>query len=703
MCLLPTLVHALAIACLPASAASDCSMVWQTGWRNETLGGSHINTIEDREVADDFDFSGNLGRIIVEGYGPSGVSVPIDGVWVRFYAWTAAGPGALQSQRFIAAGDPHLRVLAAPQTLDILLAQPFQGSGKHFLSVQVDFAPSGTWWPWIGSDPTPQLSHAWVRDNLAGGGWGAYVDILGQVVDADMSFELYSAPIAGACASWVEEPTPIPNPEYTILRDLSVIGADDVWSVGHYKSTPPGSSEQFTLAMHWDGALWSTVPTPSPAPAPGMSNDYLWAVDSIASDDVWAGGEQNMQVPGGWVGSQPFAIHWDGSSWTEVVTPIPPTSIGAGYTGSSVLEIEAISTNDVWFLGRWNGPYPGTSSTRPAMAMHWDGSSITQFSTPVLAGAQSIHAADSSGPNNVWAIGSMTSAQTQYPYVLRWDGSTWSQVLMPPAGVTQSVHDISVLAPNDVYVLAIRNVGTGTGNFLMHYNGSGWTQAAVPALGSLHVKAANDIWIAGAQIQHFDGSAWSVVDDFSCIAGPSFAALDGVGSSLWAVGRQLSAGLFPLTVHSTAQSCGAFTYCTSSTTSNGCTPSIGSNGTPSATAGAGFVVNGSNFLNNKSCLLFYGTSGQAAIAFQGKILCVKSPIKRTPGTNTLGNPPPNDCSGAPAIDMNLFALGGLGGTPLPALTVPGTVVDCQWWGRDPGFAPPNNTQLSDGLEYVVLP
>jgi hypothetical protein len=90
--------------------------------------------------------------------------------------------------------------------------------------------------------------------------------------------------------------------------------------------------------------------------------------------------------------------------------------------------------------------------------------------------------------------------------------------------------------------------------------------------------------------------------------------------------------------------------------------------------------------NQKSGLLFYGANGRAALAFQNGTLCVDSPLKRTPVSSSAGNPlPANDCSGVYSIDMNAFAAGLIGGHPLPSLSLPCTTIDCQWWGRDPGF------------------
>ncbi len=144
--------------------------------------------------------------------------------------------------------------------------------------------------------------------------------------------------------------------------------------------------------------------------------------------------------------------------------------------------------------------------------------------------------------------------------------------------------------------------------------------------------------------------------------------------------------------------------CTAKVNSLGCTSSWFAVGASSAAATSGFELRGTQVINQKPGILLYGTSGPDTIPFQGGTLCVKAPISRSVPVNSGGAGPTfNNCTGIYHIDMNAFAAGLLGGTPKPALRVPGTRVTCQWWGRDPGFAPPNNTSLSMGLQYFVCP
>jgi hypothetical protein len=146
------------------------------------------------------------------------------------------------------------------------------------------------------------------------------------------------------------------------------------------------------------------------------------------------------------------------------------------------------------------------------------------------------------------------------------------------------------------------------------------------------------------------------------------------------------------------------TYCTSKTASIGCVPSIGGAGSMSASLSAGFVVHAVDALNDKSGLAFYSFSAPTATPFGGGWMCMQAPRYRTPVRNSGGSAPPaNDCSGVFSIDLNLFAAGLDGGNPRPELRVPGSMARVQWWGRDPGYAPPQNVLLSNALELTVGP
>ncbi|MBK8178348.1 MAG: PD40 domain-containing protein [Planctomycetes bacterium] len=142
-------------------------------------------------------------------------------------------------------------------------------------------------------------------------------------------------------------------------------------------------------------------------------------------------------------------------------------------------------------------------------------------------------------------------------------------------------------------------------------------------------------------------------------------------------------------------------YCTAKVNALGCTPSIGAAGAASAGAPAGFAVRATSVRNQKVGMLLYSLTGGSAGPFQGGFLCLSPPIRRVPGVGSGGSSAGNDCSGVFTVDFNAFARGLLGGTPDPSLGEPGTMVEAQWWGRDPGFQAPNNTTLSDALQFTV--
>lgn len=140
-------------------------------------------------------------------------------------------------------------------------------------------------------------------------------------------------------------------------------------------------------------------------------------------------------------------------------------------------------------------------------------------------------------------------------------------------------------------------------------------------------------------------------------------------------------------------------YCTAKTSSQGCLPAISAVGTPSASAGSGFVVACDGVPSGMIGLLFYSRDGAAAAPFQGGTLCLSGAITRTPGQDSGGTLPPGSaCDGHFALDFNAWIASGQD----PLLGLDSTVWS-QYWFRDPGFAPPNASGLSDAVAFLVCP
>lgn len=139
-------------------------------------------------------------------------------------------------------------------------------------------------------------------------------------------------------------------------------------------------------------------------------------------------------------------------------------------------------------------------------------------------------------------------------------------------------------------------------------------------------------------------------------------------------------------------------YCSAKQNSVGCTPNLSWLGAPSASAGSGFLIQASNVINRTSGMLIYSVQGRANTPFGGGTLCIAQPLRRTPVQNSGGSPTGVNCTGVYSFDFAAWIASGV-----DTSLVPGTLVDAQYYSRDPGFAAPNNIGLTAGFEFLLTP
>ena len=293
------------------------------------------------------------------------------------------------------------------------------------------------------------------------------------------------------------------------------VATSDVWVVGRLSP----SSGDMPLALHFDGSSWTQVAVPLPV---GSVSGSLGSVTGTSSSDVWAVGRSVGPGP-----ASPFIVHWDGTVWSVV-----PSATTAGASGLS--DVVAISPSDAWVVGSQSEPDPdhlGTNLTR-TLTEHWDGVSWSVVPSPNHPGSNVdiFMRVAASSSSNVWAIGQWNddsdSPRTWGNSIERWDGSSWRIVKHPfgdypiPGGDATAFWDVAALSDANVWFAGYYvTPKVDILPVLEHWDGSAWQDVEVHASGDLiDIVAASsqDMWMLGTNPtsttsygEHWDGTKLS--------------------------------------------------------------------------------------------------------------------------------------------------------------------------------------------------
>ncbi|MEO8286543.1 MAG: S-layer homology domain-containing protein [Chloroflexota bacterium] len=268
----------------------------------------------------------------------------------------------------------------------------------------------------------------------------------------------------------------------------------------------------------------------------------LWSIDAAAPTDMWAVGSYYV---GG--RDQSRTEHWDGTAWSVVPSPNQPSS------NNTLKDVAVAGRNDVWAVGEYNPEFRAQT-----LIQHWDGTAWTIVPSPNQgAYDNTLHAVAVVTPNNVWAVGSYHDGTIFQTLVLHWNGAAWSIVPSPAqASNASGFTDVAALSANNVWAVgAYADRSAPNPALIEHWDGTAWSVVPspnVPAsgniLGQISAISADNIWAVGYYLSgttsrtlvvHWDGTDWRVVP--SPNVGTKDNTLIGVAAvgpnDLWAVGR----------------------------------------------------------------------------------------------------------------------------------------------------------------------
>ena len=215
----------------------------------------------------------------------------------------------------------------------------------------------------------------------------------------------------------------------------------------------------------------------SPATTDG-GDDIVLGTTCANAQECWAVG---VDAPPS--GAFPIVEEWNGSSWSFAASAAIPNG--------GLFDVTCVSSSDCWAVGGEDF----TAGAPTPLAEQWDGSSWTAMSTPDEPGAAGaiLHSVSCLSSTNCWAVGQTDddSDTASGALIVHWDGTSWSLVTPAVTGQTyDQLNSVDCVTPADCWAVGYGGPNQQNDNFLPIFPGASGDQGL---------------------IEHYDGSAWSVV------------------------------------------------------------------------------------------------------------------------------------------------------------------------------------------------
>ena len=329
------------------------------------------------------------------------------------------------------------------------------------------------------------------------------------------------AGVSGVQSEWaiVDSPnSPSASLTWNALTSVTCISASDCWAVGDFENY---NSFQ-TLIEHWDGSSWSIVASPNVGPT---QQHRLKAVTCLSASDCWAVGYVNSGDVYAGDPHQTLTLHWDGSAWAIV-----PSASTSANESNLLHGVSCISATNCWTVGS----YQSVDGQPQTLIEHWDGSAWSIVSSPNATATREnvLNGVACASDSNCSAVG-VAGADT---LAVRWDGISWS--IVPSANVSGSIADrllaVTCTSASDCWAVGVSFVPSGVSSkaqtLIERWDGASWTIVSSPNppgsepenyLNAVTCRSSSDCWAVGYAtpagqfqplIEHWDGSAWSVVN-----------------------------------------------------------------------------------------------------------------------------------------------------------------------------------------------